>query len=39
MVVASLVSKGTYYGLGARDERLNDYLVEKSKMVKRSHPS
>ncbi|CAI6089644.1 unnamed protein product [Clonostachys chloroleuca] len=33
MVVASLVSKGTYYGLGARDERLNDYLVEKSKMA------
>ncbi|CAG9998286.1 unnamed protein product, partial [Clonostachys byssicola] len=39
MVVAGLVSKGTYYGLGARDERLNEYLVEKSKMVKPSHPN
>ncbi|CAH0051652.1 unnamed protein product [Clonostachys solani] len=29
MVVAGLVSKGTYYGLGSKDERLNDYLVEK----------
>ncbi|VUC26104.1 unnamed protein product [Clonostachys rosea] len=37
MVVAGLVSKGTYYGIGSRDERLNDYLVEKSKMVNPFH--
>ncbi|KAI8721623.1 hypothetical protein NCS52_00304200 [Fusarium sp. LHS14.1] len=32
MVVVGVISKGCYYGLGAKDERLNEYLVEKSKM-------
>ncbi|KAF5572547.1 hypothetical protein FPANT_13004 [Fusarium pseudoanthophilum] len=32
MVVVGVVSKGTYYGLGAKDARLNEYLVQRSKM-------
>ncbi|KAF4987607.1 hypothetical protein FDECE_15361, partial [Fusarium decemcellulare] len=32
IVVVGVISKGTYYGLGAKDERLNEYLVEHSKM-------
>ncbi|KAI8682384.1 hypothetical protein NCS56_00361000 [Fusarium sp. Ph1] len=32
MVVVGVISKGCYYGLGAKDERLNEYLVEKSKL-------
>ncbi|KAF4443398.1 hypothetical protein F53441_11447 [Fusarium austroafricanum] len=32
IVVVGVVSRGTYYGIGAKDDRLNDYLVEKSKM-------
>ncbi|UPK97022.1 hypothetical protein LCI18_007957 [Fusarium solani-melongenae] len=32
MVVGGVISKGCHYGLGAKDERLNEYLVEKSKL-------
>jgi hypothetical protein len=38
MVVVGVVSKGCYYGLGAKDERLNGYLVEKSKLVSLNCP-
>ncbi|KAF5020649.1 hypothetical protein F66182_7326 [Fusarium sp. NRRL 66182] len=31
--VVGLVSVGTYHGIGARDERLNGYLVVKSNML------
>lgn len=38
MVVVGVASKGCYYGLGAKDERLNEYLVEKSKLVSLNCP-